>query len=188
MTSKGSARISRSSNRGLQSKTRTVGAACVFRELSEGQNACPHPSQPCILQHRSKCGQHAQWPKEGTCAGSLGQSGMVGMVQSTAGWVGLEVRTSFSRNAPGSTAPPLDRSRLPQLFAAWIFLLAFPLLCPFRFLIKIYPNWKISSPITAPRTISTLALWTVCPSVRASSGLGHSLLLALLSASCALSP
>lgn len=71
---------------------------------------------------------------------------------------------------------------------AWIFLLAFPLLCPFRFLIKIYPNWKISSPITAPRTISTLALWTVCPSVRASSGLGHSLLLALLSASCALSP
>lgn len=157
-------------------------------QRAERRSKCLPPSQPCILQHRSKCGQHAQWPKEGTCAGSLGQSGMLRVVQSTAGRVGLEVGTTFSGNAPGSTAPPLDRSRLPQLFAAWIFLVAFPLLCPFRCLIKICPNWKISSPITAPRTISTLTLWTVCPSVRASSGFGRSLLLALLSASCALSP
>lgn len=48
-----------------------------------------------------------------------------------------------------NTAPPLDGGRLPQLFAALTFLVALPLLCPFRFPVKACPNWKISSTITA---------------------------------------
>lgn len=186
MTSKGSARISRSSNRGLQSKTRTVGAACVFRELSEGQNACPHLSPACFSTSQRQTACTVAQRRDMCRVPGPEWNAQNGAEHSRMG--GVEVGTTFSGNSPGSTAPPLDRSRLPQLFAAWIFLVAFPLLCPFRFLIKICPNWKISSPITALRTISTLALWTVCPSVRASAGLGHSLLLALLSASCALSP
>lgn len=55
----------------------------------------------------------------------------------------------FRKLPPRRAAPHLDRGRLPQLFAALIFLVAFPLLCPFRFPIKICPHWKISSPITA---------------------------------------
>lgn len=40
---------------------------------------------------------------------------------------------------------PQDRGSLPHLFAVLIFPVAFSLLCPFRFPMKIYPNNIISA-------------------------------------------
>lgn len=83
---------------------------------------------------------------------------------------------------------PQDRGSLPHLFAVLIFPVAFSLLCPFRFPMKIYPNNIISSTITASQDNLNSGSLDRLPLYQTGSGHGRSLFLALLSASFHLSP